>query len=217
MKTSFLRFFPESRIFLKKVAMILASLTILAEIGIIEIIGDWCIKKGWSTSIMLHFFFPIISITVDVAILIATFIFIDPLPALPSAALPSHTPEPPQDLPKSSLNDPNALADLPETLGLVSKGTDRFYQCLKSDQYKATSDDFIVLTTDALARWIFLQKEHEPSRCLKLINCIDKSESELTEFVYSERNKGALEEDDTTMLVISLGSQDSTRQGGIRE
>ncbi len=70
--------------------------------------------------------------------------------------------------------------------------------------YKGTyrHGDVLLLATDALAQWLLTQKEQGRSEWQKLLSMTNQQT--FLHFVFQQRERGEMEDDDTTLLVIQL-------------
>jgi hypothetical protein len=75
-------------------------------------------------------------------------------------------------------------------------------------RFTATRSDIIVLATDALAQWIMrmseqkIRTEFDPWRELFILR--DNAIGDFKQFVDHQRRTGAMEIDDTTLMIIGL-------------
>ena len=103
--------------------------------------------------------------------------------------------------------DPSAFGATPDALATAaaasSKGMQRTWSWIGRQQFNAYPGDYLLLATDAMAKWLLqqLQTNQEDWRCLLDPNT---SHSDLAHLVFTERAAGRLEDDDVTVLVIPL-------------
>lgn len=90
------------------------------------------------------------------------------------------------------------------------KRVDRDYKWIHSKDFEGKVGDCIVLTTDALAKWLLSREQSgiDPWPELLSFSLLEEFRS----FVLHHRSTGDLEVDDTTMMVIPLEA-DAMRDG----
>jgi len=93
----------------------------------------------------------------------------------------------------------------PYTFDTASMDISRTWKRVKQEIFPAYPGDYIILSTDALAKWILVQIAlgHTPWEIL--LSLIDYNS--FLEFVHKERLEGTLDLDDTTMMAIPLQRQ----------
>lgn len=91
---------------------------------------------------------------------------------------------------------------VPDTLATSEQYIQHAWNLLKSNVYRASSEDYIILATDALAKWILAQIQANSNPWIVLLALAHPQN--FSEFVLQERQKGTLETDDTTMIIVPL-------------
>jgi hypothetical protein len=106
----------------------------------------------------------------------------------------------PKTFPKKGLASFDAQ---PATLATALELTDLPWGALKRRSYEVKTGDLLILTTDALAKWVFRQvDEKRADPWPRLLEIADATA--LRQFVEQERSKGELGVDDTTLKIIRL-------------
>jgi hypothetical protein len=103
--------------------------------------------------------------------------------------------------------DPAAFGTTPDALATAavasSKGVQRTWSWINRYPLEGQRGDYILLATDAIAKWLLqqLQSGQEDWLCLLDPNT---TSSTLARLVFMERGTGRLEDDDVTVLVVPL-------------
>lgn len=99
-------------------------------------------------------------------------------------------------------NTVDDFGPVPDTLATSEHYIQHAWNLRKNNVYSASSDDYIILATDALAKWILTQIQDGSNPWIKLLALAHPQN--FSEFVLQERQKGTLETDDTTIIIVPL-------------
>ncbi len=93
-----------------------------------------------------------------------------------------------------------------EALATPEKRVERDYKWVHIPEHDviANAGDYIVLTTDALARWILLQISLGGDPWRELFSILPDNQEEFRRFVHHCRSRGEMETDDTTIMIIPV-------------
>jgi len=79
---------------------------------------------------------------------------------------------------------------------------DSLFPSVRYEEGTYQEGDVMLMATDALSQWLLWQKEQGKSKWVELLSI--KDQESFTRFVNKQREDGAMEEDDTTLVVIPL-------------
>ncbi len=101
---------------------------------------------------------------------------------------------------------PEEFGSTPQTLPSTKERITRTWQRLQDlpwhGTFKGETGDFILLTSDALAKWLIAQLLHGQHDWIPLLYNMDQQR--FCDLMKAERKSGRMEDDDVTALVISL-------------
>lgn len=101
-----------------------------------------------------------------------------------------------------ALEYPEQFGPIPETLATASQDPRRAWRQVKQEIYEAQPGDYVLLATDALAKWILTLTKQGGNPWIELLTLTN--DAAFREFVVRERDRETLDVDDTTLMTIPI-------------